>query len=984
MNMKFNDEEIVKRVLTGEAESFGKLIQRYQGVVQGLAYHLTGNFEDAEDIAQETFITAYLKLGQLRNPEKFAAWLKQITFNCCKMWIRKRKESVSLDEVDELSFGVVPSSAEEYEQEEMRRLVHRALSQITEKNRLVITLYYLDGLNYNDIAQFLDMPISTVEGRMHRAKKQLKGRLMKMVEDTLRTEKLSDDFTRRVLDEAIKKAKEAQEQWAKEDFVLSCREALEAAEKLEDSKAQIEILSMLSDAEAMWLGEPEKAIENYESALTVARKHEDMAEEARILKAIFVAHCRHGEYDKMRQRTSEALKLFSGLEDRENEALTRAALDLSDMLPNVWSPGQPGGYAMAVFPIEVSDEGFPPLTSPPAPLHKSPLPKGVGGCVERGEGKVEQGGFRFLDPKSVRNYSYGCPSRCAALVHLLRPRRFLGSSLSIGATWDDRITRLPDGLSWGIAEGDELIAKAEVESEDDIIVTPAGRFEGCLRVRTIITPMDGGTATEYTTRSYCGTRMTWFAPGVGLVKLRHEDQNETIWAVYLVEHEGSGGEEYFPLSVGRMWRYRWMAWNGMFEDICRVISNDGNTFYISSATWAVEQSEDDVERYFSEILELEKRANDLVGEATALEEIVWRLGKAEKERKGACYERLVEIYESLRDEWKLIDARWHLRSFQEQLPPYERTQWEEKLAIARKLGDRRKMIRALKVLSSHHHSNGEYERAAELMEEAADIAFKESDAVETARCISSAEFAKEINKLPSTSQRTYVHGVGTIVEKEKGELYSKGSSRGSVAGEYPPGPKGTPMTDFFWYEPFSGVGLLSDKVGSSSTDWCNISVLKNACESMRMISSLVNKEEKVKVPAGEFSKCALIETRVSASDEDRKFGPELEHIRGYYAGVKKAWFAPGVGLVRLLYQHKNGYSTDIQLVEYEIAELSEDYFPLALNNRWRYRWVDQKSGTVFEDSLRVASRKEGQWNIAFVTRATALEYGNLECVSPPY
>ena len=139
---------------------------------------------------------------------------------------------------------------------------------------------------------------------------------------------------------------------------------------------------------------------------------------------------------------------------------------------------------------------------------------------------------------------------------------------------------------------------------------------------------------------------------------------------------------------------------------------------------------------------------------------------------------------------------------------------------------------------------------------------------------------------------------------------------------------------------------------------------------------MVSKEERVKIPAGEFSKCALIETTISASDEDRKLGPELERVRGYYAGVKKRWFAPGVGLVRLLYQHKNGYATDIQLVKYEIAEPSEDYFPLALDNRWRYKWVDQKSETVFEDSLRVASHKEGRWRIAFVTRTTGKTAGH--------
>ena len=92
----------------------------------------------------------------------------------------------------------------------MRSVVHNALSQLTEKNRLVATLHYLDGSSYADIAHFLGVPVSTVEGRMHRAKKQLKRRLVKMVEDTLGSEKLSDEFTRRVLDEAVKKAREAQ------------------------------------------------------------------------------------------------------------------------------------------------------------------------------------------------------------------------------------------------------------------------------------------------------------------------------------------------------------------------------------------------------------------------------------------------------------------------------------------------------------------------------------------------------------------------------------------------------------------------------------------------------------------------------------------------------------------------------------------------------------------------------------------------------
>ena len=934
--MKPGDEELVRRALSGDVDSFGELVRRYRGAVQGLAYHMTGSFEDAEDIAQEVFITAYLKLSQLRDPDRFASWLRRITVNCCKMWMRGRRESVPLEEVDEELLGTVPSPAEEIEREEMRRLLAEALSQLPEGNRLVITLYYLTGLSYRDIARFLDVPLSTVEGRMHRAKRQLKGRLMRLIEEGLRKERLSDEFIRRVLDEAMKRAREARGRWAGEEFIRSCREAMEAAGKLGDVGAQVELLLMLGEARSTWLGEPEKGVEDYESALKLARKRGDKGREAEVLKALFIAHCRRGEYSEMRRRAEEALKLFSELGDRENEALTRAALDLADMLPGMWRPGQPGGYVMAVFPVQLADEGY-----------------------------------VFLDPKSVRNYSWGCPSRCAALVHLLRPRRFLKPSPKVGETWEDRITRRPDGLSWGIEEGDELIARSVVESDDDLVLTPAGRFERCLRVRTVITPPNVGVATEFRTRSYCGTRLTWFAPGVGLVKLRHEDQNGMTWVVHLVEHAGSGGEGYFPLSIGRMWRYRWTKDHSpeeMFEDVCRVVSCCGNTFYISSATVGV-KGRGGALSYLEGIAELERESGDLAGEAAILRWIAW----ISKERGIDCYERLIEIYKALGDEPRLIDARWLLKEAREGLSDEDKVRWrEEKLRLARKIGDRRKIMEALGALAKEHLLRGEYERAAELYRKAADIAAEGGDAYLSASYTSLSETAREMIGSPPSRRCFYIRGVGCLIEREGG-LYSKGSDRSSI-GERPSGSEGTPMTDLFWYEPFSGAELLSQEVGSSLYDGWNIGIAVNGSvtgDHMKVGSVLVSKDERVEVPAGEFEGCALIETTISASGEEKELVPEIERIRGYYAGVKRAWFAPGVGLVRLLYQHKNGRVTDIQLVEHQVKEPGEDYLPMALGNRWRYRWKDEESGRVFEDLLVVASQKGNRWYIAFVTRATA-------------
>jgi len=458
------------------------------------------------------------------------------------------------------------------------------------------------------------------------------------------------------------------------------------------------------------------------------------------------------------------------------------------------------------------------------------------------------------------------------------------------------------------------------------------------------------------------------------VKFRHESQNENdIWNLYLTEYTGGGNGSYFPLVPGLMWKYRWMNTGyppSLFEDICRVVAVDGSTAYLSSATYGVQRSEAEYVRYFEEMLELEQVSGDIAGEAVAIDQLAGRLGEDEQDKKLAYRERLVSIYEMLQDEWKLLNARWSLDflSKGQTLEELRRCE-EEKLELARQLGDWMREARALLSLAYGYSHSGDEERSIELREQVAAIFAEQGDTRNAAYYIAELEWIKEARQQPSTPQRSYKFGVNYITEKD-GKLYCEGSSSSSTVEKFPPGDKkGSPMTKC----PLGGIELLSEEVGHSCTDVSNTSTPWKATESMRTISTLVSKGERITVSAGEFSGCSLIETHISTSDEAKYEETERRFYQGYWAGTHRVWFAPGVGLVRLLYQHKNGCVTDIQLVEYETTELSKDYFPLSLNNRWHYKWVDQKSGTSFEDMLRVASHKKGRWNIAFVTRATAKE-----------
>ena len=199
--MKRTDAQLVREALEGNISSFGALVLKYQGVVYGLAYHMVRNFADAEDLAQEAFLQAYLELPQLKEPSKFAGWLRRITHNICAMWIRSQcMAHVSLGSTDEngdAELTAVPDSSNpalEVERKELCEAVLNAISSLSEKNRLVVTLFYMDGLSYGEISEFLEVPVTTVESRLHKARKHLKAEVMQMVERDFSRKKLGPEF----------------------------------------------------------------------------------------------------------------------------------------------------------------------------------------------------------------------------------------------------------------------------------------------------------------------------------------------------------------------------------------------------------------------------------------------------------------------------------------------------------------------------------------------------------------------------------------------------------------------------------------------------------------------------------------------------------------------------------------------------------------------------------------------------------------------
>ena len=97
------DRQLVEQTLRGDTQAFGVLVEKYQGMVCGLALHHVTSFDDAEDIAQQAFLAAYQNLASLKSKSKSASWLRGIALNKIKMWLRKRKTKKSNSTIRRLS-----------------------------------------------------------------------------------------------------------------------------------------------------------------------------------------------------------------------------------------------------------------------------------------------------------------------------------------------------------------------------------------------------------------------------------------------------------------------------------------------------------------------------------------------------------------------------------------------------------------------------------------------------------------------------------------------------------------------------------------------------------------------------------------------------------------------------------------------------------------------------------------------------------------
>lgn len=182
MKSSSEDSELINKVLAGEHPCFDVLVERYEHVVFNAALMFLRNRQSAEDVTQDVFISAYRRLASFEGRSSFATWLRKITFNQCIDYKRRQQarpvssfEDGPIQVADANSVNPVTIA----EGNELVAGVRAAIDLLGEEQRGIILLREIQGLDYAEIAEVLDIPVGTVRSRLHRARLELRDVLVR-------------------------------------------------------------------------------------------------------------------------------------------------------------------------------------------------------------------------------------------------------------------------------------------------------------------------------------------------------------------------------------------------------------------------------------------------------------------------------------------------------------------------------------------------------------------------------------------------------------------------------------------------------------------------------------------------------------------------------------------------------------------------------------------------------------------------------------
>jgi RNA polymerase sigma-70 factor (ECF subfamily) len=182
--VELDEAQFVAASQRGDQDAFARLVQLHQRRVFNMVFRMVQNYEEANEIVQETFLAAWQGLPSFRGDARFSTWLYRIAYNCCLKQLEQRKrDKVLNDAIQEEQNHELRNPNTEIETRASQEMVREQLSHLPAKYRIVLVLRHLQEMTYEEMAEILTVPIGTIKTHLFRARNLLKERLEALERD---------------------------------------------------------------------------------------------------------------------------------------------------------------------------------------------------------------------------------------------------------------------------------------------------------------------------------------------------------------------------------------------------------------------------------------------------------------------------------------------------------------------------------------------------------------------------------------------------------------------------------------------------------------------------------------------------------------------------------------------------------------------------------------------------------------------------------
>jgi len=170
------EKELISEIHAGNTRAFSNLVDGYKDLVYTLAIRMLGNREEAEEVSQDVFIKVYKSLPNFKGDSKISTWIYRIAYNSCLdriKKIKKKRMQMDLDHLDQIAYADLDTAYHKMVEAERTQIIDECLSQLSPEDAGVLTLFYLEEKNLQEMEETTNLPANTLKVRLFRARKRL-------------------------------------------------------------------------------------------------------------------------------------------------------------------------------------------------------------------------------------------------------------------------------------------------------------------------------------------------------------------------------------------------------------------------------------------------------------------------------------------------------------------------------------------------------------------------------------------------------------------------------------------------------------------------------------------------------------------------------------------------------------------------------------------------------------------------------------------